>query len=241
MKIVLDAGHGPDTPGKRSPDGSLREYEFNSAVADLAREKLLHYSNVEVMFTHEDGRDVPLSERTDKANDWGAYAFISIHANAFGSGEWNDVNGIETFTYTNASEESVELARLVHDELISTTGRNDRGLKTADFHVLRHTVMPAILVECGFMTNREEAELLKTNSYREQCATAIVTGLANMYNLEAEEDDPVSQNNEPSDWAQEAWDKAVAANIIDDTNPRETLTREQLFVVLDRLGLLDDN
>ncbi len=238
MKIVLDAGHGPDTPGKRSPDGSLREYEFNSAVADLAQEKLLQYADVEVMFTHDDNRDVPLSERTSKANDWGADAFISIHANAFGNGEWNDVNGIETFTYTNASEESVRLAEFVHEELINTTGRSDRGLKTANFHVLRHTRMPAILVECGFMTNREEAELLKSSSYREQCATAIVAGIASMYNLETEEDDPVSQQ-EPSSWAQEAWEKAIAKEIIDGNNPRNTVTREELMVILDRLGLLD--
>lgn len=56
-------------------------------------------------------------------------------------------------------------------------------MKTANFQVLRETKMPSILVECGFMTNREEAGLLKSDSYRRQCAAAIVAGTAEVYGL----------------------------------------------------------
>lgn len=182
MKIVLDAGHGYNTPGKRTPDG-MKEYEFNRVVAEFARQELSRYQNAEVLFTHSDDRDVPLQERTDRANSWGADAFVSIHANAYGMGGWNTVHGIETYTPIVASPNSDLLANSVHNRLINETGRKDRGIKSADFHVLRETTMAAILCECGYMTYYQEAQLLKTDSYRETCARAIAEGIAEYFNL----------------------------------------------------------
>lgn len=182
MKIVLDAGHGYNTAGKRTPDG-MREYEFNRVVAQYARQELLNYQNVEILFTHSDDRDVPLQERTDRANSWGANAFVSIHANAYGTGGWNSVQGIETYTPTVHSPNSDRLASSVHRRLIQATGRRDRGIKSANFHVLRETTMRAILCECGFMTHYQEAQLLKTDSYRRTCARAIVDGIVEHFNL----------------------------------------------------------
>ncbi len=112
MKFVIDAGHGPDTPGKRTPDGSMREYQFNSAVARYAAELLTAYEGVQTLFTHaaDGSRDVPLKERTDRANVWGATALVSIHANASGDG-WSAAEGLETFVYTNPSAASPGLPR----------------------------------------------------------------------------------------------------------------------------------
>jgi N-acetylmuramoyl-L-alanine amidase len=189
IRIVLDAGHGPNTKGKRTPDDSMREYYFNSVVADYCRQLLAEYENVETLFTHENGRDVPLEERTDEANAWKADVFVSIHANAITDTDgvpdgWDDrVHGIETFHHPYSSETSKQLGERVQAELLAETGRKSRGVKTANFHVLRETDMPAILAECGFMTNREEAELLKSDAYRRKCANAIVTGLAKQYGL----------------------------------------------------------
>ncbi|MDT9725081.1 N-acetylmuramoyl-L-alanine amidase [Xylanibacillus composti] len=186
MKIAIDAGHGPDTPGKRTPDGAMREFQFNQAVARYLREALAKYEAVETKFTHADdgSRDVPLKERTDAANAWGADAFVSIHANAFGDGSWNAVMGIETYVYTTRPKDSVELATAVHQSLIRQTGRPDRGVKAANFHVLRETAMTAILVECEFMTCKESAALLQQDSYRRLCAKAIADGLASRYSLQ---------------------------------------------------------
>src|SRR5690606_6685155 len=183
MRIVIDAGHGPETPGKRSPDGSLREYHFNSVVARYVADELLHgYEGVEILMTHDDSRDVPLKERTDRANAWKADLFVSIHANAAGDG-WSTAQGIETYVYTSRPEPAVALANAVQRNLIRLTGRPDRGVKSANFHVLRETRMTAILVECGFMTNREECELLKSDAYRRKCAEAIVAGIVEVYGL----------------------------------------------------------
>ena len=77
----------PNTAGKRSPDGVLREFNFNSAVADLVK----HYLTQEgftIIFSHNAQEDVPLTARTKLANSLNVDAFISIHANAFGN-EWN--------------------------------------------------------------------------------------------------------------------------------------------------------
>jgi len=182
MKIVLDAGHGYQTPGKRSPNG-MREFEFNRDVANYTKQMLLNYENVEIIFTHSDERDVPLTERTDQANRLNVDIFISIHANAYGSGGWNSVNGIETYVYTSRPKEAYEVANVIHKNLIEKTGRTSRDVRAANFHVLRETKMTAILCECGFMTNKEEAALLKTAVYRKSCAEAIVNGLVSYYRL----------------------------------------------------------
>lgn len=197
LKFVIDGGHGPQTAGKRCPDDSMREFSFNSVVARYVRDGLAAYENVVTKFTHADNgsRDVPLTERVKVANDWGADAFVSIHANAFGEA-WNDANGIETFTSTGPSATSVKLAAAVQKALIGVTGRKDRGVKQADFTVIYKTKMPAILTECGgFMTNAEEAALMKTDAYRKKCAAAIVAGIAEVFALKKKaEAKPVSKD-----------------------------------------------
>ena len=183
MRIVLDAGHGKETPGKRVPDGSMREYEFNSVVANYCKELLEGYENVEVHFTHSDKIDIPLRERANRANQLNANVFVSIHANAYGNGGFNAVEGIETFVYITKPKEALQLASHVQNHLLRETGRKNRGVKSANFAVLRETNMTAILVECGFMTNLEEATLLKSDSYRKKCALGIVKGIVEQYKL----------------------------------------------------------
>ena len=82
LKIVLDGGHGIMTSGKRTPDNSMREYEFNSRVAELVKNELQYYENVEIKFTHDNDRDVPLDERCRVANNWNAvslFPFMPTH------------------------------------------------------------------------------------------------------------------------------------------------------------------
>jgi len=247
MKIVIDAGHGPETPGKRSPDGSLREYQFNSVVARYVADELLHgYEGVEIMFTHADDRDVPLSERTKKANAWKADLFISIHANAAGDGTaWTSAQGIETYVYTSRPPAAVKLANAVQRRLVEATGRKDRGVKADNLHVLRETKMTAILVECGFMTNREECELLKSDTYRRKCAEAIVRGIAEIYGLKKKQQPtqtkPGPFPDVPADhWAAEAIrivrDAGLMTGRADGTfGPNEPVTRAQLAAILSRM------
>lgn len=194
LKVAIDAGHGPETPGKRCPDDSMREFHFNSAVARYVRDGLSEYVGVETIFTHADdgSRDVPLKERTDRANTWKADVLVSIHANAYGS-DWNDAQGIETYVYTTRPAEAVKLADAVQQNLLMETGRKNRGVKADNLHMVRESNMTAILVECGFMTNRQEAELLKSDAYRRKCAKAIVAGIAEVYGLTLKQQAPASE------------------------------------------------
>ena len=176
MKIMIDAGHGPETAGKRSPDGRLREFQFNSAVAKEVKERLIQDGH-SVFFSHQNDLDVPLHERTTLANRLKVDIFISIHANASGQ-TFNSAHGLETFIYSNPQQRTRKLAAAVQSSLVQVTGRKDRGLKQGDFAVLRDTHMPAILVECGFMTHKQEVELLKSAIYRKRCALGICFGIA---------------------------------------------------------------
>lgn len=188
--IILDAGHGMDTAGKRTPlfeDGTfMHEREFNQAVVEEMMKQLRDYE-CQVIWVSEEKKDVPLATRVNRANT--AFEeltnlngrsninsiFVSIHANAH-TGSWGSSNGIETFALAG-SQVGIELAQSVQRRLIRATLLRDRGVKTGNFFVLRGTRMPAILCECGFMDNRDEAVLLRTTAYRILCATAIVEGI----------------------------------------------------------------
>lgn len=190
LRLLIDAGHGLKTPGKRSPDDSLLEFNFNKPTAEYVNKYINEYENVETHFVYDrDGStDTDLNTRADKANTIYAKntsvptAYVSVHANAFGNG-FNDANGIETFVDDSKPKTALALADKVQAELIKATGLRNRGVKTGNFAVLRETHMTAILVECGFMTNKEELALLKSDSYRKKVAKAIVAGLAKQYGL----------------------------------------------------------
>jgi N-acetylmuramoyl-L-alanine amidase len=181
MKIMICAGHGYSTPGKRSPDG-MREYEFNSAVANAMKAELEKYENVTVYFAHDDKRDVPLKERTDKANGLKVDLYVSIHANA-NRGVMEDHGGIDTFVYKTKPKQAVELANVIQRNLIAATGLRNRGVKATDFHVLRETNMTAVLIEHGFMDSKTDLPLLKTDAYRKLCGETNAKSLAQFYGL----------------------------------------------------------
>ncbi|MFE4569938.1 N-acetylmuramoyl-L-alanine amidase [Paenibacillus chitinolyticus] len=217
LKVVFDGGHGPNTQGKRTPDGSLKEYEFNRAVANYAAPMLREYNGVEVQFTHSDARDVPLKERTDQANRWGADLFVSIHANSAGGSGWSDASGIETFIYTSNPKDSRAIAEVVQQHMVMATGLRDRGVKLGDLHVLRETHMTSILVECGFMSNHAEAELLKQEPYRKTCAGAIVNAIVKHYGLQPiQKLEATKLEKWKLDMAMTAMDELAAKGILSD-------------------------
>lgn len=180
MKIAIDDGHGMETAGKRTPafsDGSvMRENEFNRAVVAYLHDELIR-NGFSVVLTAPEDTDTSLATRVQRANEAHADYFVSVHANAFGSG-WNDANGVESFVYALHDAKTTGLARCIQHELVQETGLRDRGVKeNPTLYVLRKTTMPAVLCECGFMTNAAEAKLLKSDAYRKKCATSICKGI----------------------------------------------------------------
>lgn len=170
MKIVvLDAGHGATTPGKRSFDSRLMEYEFNRAIASRMK-PILEKMGYKVVLTAPTNADVSLNKRCDIANKEQADIFVSIHANASGK-TWNDANGWEVII-CELNGNSEALAKCFEDES-EVLGLRNRGIKVNEnLVVLNGTRMPAILVEHGFFTNKEECKKLLSGKFRKAAAEA---------------------------------------------------------------------
>lgn len=190
--IALDDGHGMETPGKRTPvlpDGSVMlENEFNRAVVKYLDENLKEYG-FDTLLVAEGDTDVPLQIRTKLANNQiinkynkQADFYISIHANA-NTAKWGSWGGIETYVYPGTDNFTKNAGAIIQKYLVQGTPLRNRGLKTADFYVLRETFMPAVLVECGFMDNLEEAMLLKSDDYRKECARELTQAICEIYNI----------------------------------------------------------
>lgn len=192
MKILIatDDGHGQETAGKRTPlfpDGTyMKENEFNRVVIDKLNIHLIR-NDFDVLHVSAGDADIPLKTRTDLANntipngfDRPADGTVSVHANAK-SNKWDSkVKGIEIY-YRAGYKEGKKLAQDVQEYLVKGTPLINRGLKTANLHITREAKMPAILIEGGFMDNPDEAKLLMSDAYREECAEEIARGLCQFF------------------------------------------------------------
>lgn len=236
MKIVcLDAGHGISTPGKRSFDDSLREYDFNRDVTSRIKNHLERHG-VNVLLTAPNDVDISLKDRCNIANKNKADIFVSIHANAFGS-TWNDAHGWETFIY-KGSNESKRLAQAIRAESIPFLGLTDRGIKDNPLYVVSNTSMPAVLIEHGFYTNKAECELLKTVAFREKCAIADAKGILAYLGI-AWKVETNAKEKKPH-WAEKHLYNLVKKGLIDSPEAHknsldEPLTKGQVFALLDRI------
>ncbi|MDQ0114341.1 N-acetylmuramoyl-L-alanine amidase [Paenibacillus harenae] len=183
--IAICDGHGMETPGKRTPmlpDGKvMKENEFNRDVAKLL-DVHLRRCGFRTLLVAPTDVDTPLSVRTALANKEKADFYISIHANAYGSGGFNSVRGIETYHYPGSTKGKAA-AEILHRHLIAGTALPNRGVKEANFEVLRETTMPAVLVEAGFMTNAQDSALLLSDAYRTECAEELARGICELYGV----------------------------------------------------------
>lgn len=244
LYLYLDAGHGLNTPGKRCPDDSMREFHFNHAIASKLMSKLANYDGVKCFPVYDTtGKvDTPLAERARKANQLynqhkktGVALYLSLHANAYGTG-WNGTRGFETYIHPNAGSMTQEIQTALHYHILEQTTQRDRGLKKANFQVLRETLMSGVLLEAAFMTNKEDAALLKSEAYRDKYVSGIVKALEKHYKVRER---VTVANNQPSSWAKESWEKAKELGITDGSRPQENITRQEVIVLLDRAGVLE--
>ena len=174
MRVFIDPGHGGKDPGAVA--NGIQEKDVNLAVALLARD-LLRTQGVEVLITRQDDSFISLQDRTDLANREKVDAFVSIHHNAADN---TGARGLEVY-HSIVGGEGQRLAELIHDryrtlipELPSRGVRTRKGSDGRDYyHVIRATRMPAVIVEGGFLTNKEDAALIKTRDFQEKQAQAI--------------------------------------------------------------------
>ncbi|HGU6173219.1 TPA: N-acetylmuramoyl-L-alanine amidase [Escherichia coli] len=178
-KIFLDPGHGGKDPGAVA--NGLKEKDITLEISKMIRQYLLdNYTNIEVRLSREFDAFLDLSDRAEKANTWGADIFISVHINAGGG------TGFESFRHPNASDKTSSIQTIIHREVANffkDKGFIDRGIKTANYAVLRETKMAAVLLENLFIDNPRDAAFLKEEANRQAIAEAIGKGIVQAFGL----------------------------------------------------------
>ena len=187
MVVLIDNGHGAETPGKRSPDGRLREYRVTRDLALMVAD-ILTADGIDARLLVPEEWDVPLVTRCSRANAIAAKQpaiLVSLHINEAGDGSrWMTAEGFEVYT-TPGITSSDRLAECIYEAVAAETpfrmrpdlsdGDHD---KEARFYILQHTVCPAVLCECGFMDNPTECAWLLRESSQAAVALAIADGIA---------------------------------------------------------------
>ena len=173
--VVIDAGHGGfdrgGIPGQRIP-----EKEMTLDVAQRLK-GLLAASGYRVVMTRDSDVFVPLPTRVAIANSYQNGIFVCIH---FNSAKRIGADGIETYFY---SRDSLPLASAVHYFVAGGAPSPNRGVRRRGFYVLRKTKIPAVLVECGFLTNPNEGQYAQSPSYRQKLAEEIAAGVRGRFSV----------------------------------------------------------
>ena len=185
MKILIDNGHGKETPGKCSPDGRLKEYACTREIADRLVTGLQN-EGIDAMRIVPGENDVALFERVRRVNAIGKDAIlVSIHCNAMGSGaEWMPANGWSVFVGNNASMNSRRLARQLAQAALNRKVKVRRPSPqklywTANFYICQKTNCPAVLVENFFQDNKEDVEFLLSEEGKQCVTNILLEGITN--------------------------------------------------------------
>lgn len=187
MIILLDNGHGRETPGKRSPDGRLMEWEYTRQLAAAIEARLLA-TGYNVRRIVEEAADVPLRERCRRVNEvcrtHPHVLLISLHCNAAGNGsQWCEARGWGAYVSLNASENSKRLARRLC-EAAELFGQKVRRYAPGqpwwpqDLAMCRDTKCPAVLTENLFQDNRADVDYLLSVEGKQALADLHVQGIA---------------------------------------------------------------
>jgi len=169
ITVVIDAGHGGHDRGG-IPGQRVAEKDMNLDVA-LRLRNVLSASGYHVVMTRSTDVFVPLGGRVAIANSYRNAIFICIHFNATGR---SGASGIETYFY---SRDSLSLASAIHYYVAGGAPSDNRGVRRRGYYVLRKTNIPAVLVECGFLTNPTEAAYAQSASYQQKLAEEIAAGI----------------------------------------------------------------
>ena len=212
IKILLDNGHGIDTPGKRSPDGTLREYKYTREIAEQIASELKRMGYDAERIVVED-KDVSLQERCKRVNNICSklgkenVLLVSVHVNAAGNGDWKTAGGWCCYTspgQTRADklatcmyrEAEVALKDYIdnfetnkikgcydkHQKPIRTDFSDKDPDYEANFYILKHTQCPAVLTESLFQDNKKDCEFLLSEGGRKAIVDIHIKGIVNYIN-----------------------------------------------------------
>lgn len=182
IKIGLDAGHGLKTKGKQTPDG-IKEWSLNDVICDKVAAILKDYDCEIIRTDNNEGNvDESLSSRLARYKKEKVSVFVSIHHNAY-NGKWNNATGVEIYVDNNPTAKDSKLAKCIYDRLVKYTGLKDRGIKKCDFYVINQDVIPAVLVEGGFMDGTNDYKYIISSVGQTAYAKAVAEGLIEFLNL----------------------------------------------------------
>ena len=192
--IVLDAGHGGWDPGMVS--GKVEEKHINLSIVQKLQ-AYLELGGATVIITRIDDSDLANSKPGDMnarrliANTSHADIFVSIHQNSYAT---SNVKGAQVFFF-NESDNSQKLATFVQDRIreFVDSGNKLKPRANSNYYVLKQTAMPAVLVECGFLTNYNERQKLTSEAYQEKMAWGIYLGIVDYFNENPSVKDPAPQ------------------------------------------------
>jgi N-acetylmuramoyl-L-alanine amidase len=189
--VCLDGGHGENTGGKRTPtmpDGSvIKENQFNDDVIALMK-KHLEYLGFTVLDVAPETNDTSLSTRISRANaryksfSLTTAIYVSIHYDAY-TGSFDSCKGGNSIFYYPGSIKGKKLATAIYKYLVQGTEQASRGVKTANYYVLRKTAMPAVLSENGFMDVLAEAKLMLNEDFQKEVSNEHVKGICKYFGL----------------------------------------------------------
>src|SRR6266540_1830559 len=173
--VVIDAGHGGFDRGG-IPGQRIAEKEMTLEVAQRLK-KVLAAAGYRVIMTRENDVFVPLGTRVAIANSYRNAIFVCVH---FNSAKRVGADGIETYFY---GRDSLPLASAVHHFVAGGAPSPNRGVRRRGYYVLRKARVPAVLVECGFLTNPTEATYIQKSSYRQKLSEEIAAGIRERSNV----------------------------------------------------------
>lgn len=188
MKLAIDAGHGINTAGKRTPD-DIREWTLNDRVLRGFEAEIKKYNDVQVVRLDDPtGKtDVSLVNRTNKANAENADYLISFHHNAY-TGSWGNHGGTETLIQRSGGKDE-ELAKTLNDAIVATLGLRNRGVKVQNLHMNRESKAVSCLVEVGFMDSNTDM-IIRNAVQGHAVGVNMAVAFANKYGLKLIEDAP---------------------------------------------------
>ncbi len=217
--LVIDAGHGGKDPGATS--NGVQEKDINLEIARYTF-NYLSKNGYRVYMTRNKDVYISLADRVNFSNAIPADIFVSIHQNSFTS---SNVKGIEVYHYIG-SISGKQLATRIHDRIKSATGAASRGVKEANYYVLRNTTAIACLVECGFLTNAQDRTNLTNPEYQRKMGEAIAKGIIDFITYDFF---PLRQSQVPSfpDYITPVLPRALTTETTDSSTIQESAESSQ--------------
>ena len=175
LVVIIDNGHGKNTPGKCAPDKSLFEWQWTREIASMLCMRLYGINTIQTVILVPEEHDVSLKERVRRVNTIVHDAkiagkevlLISIHINAAGHGTWKTASGWSVWVSNNASDKSKQFAKIAYSEALSLGLKGNRVVPkeqywSSNFYILKNTLCPAVLTENMFMDNQDDVQFLNS-------------------------------------------------------------------------------